>query len=128
MLFSRFKLTTVNSFTCSPSIYIPFPDVVANYLSSPDGVLYVNNKPVKRIVRCQDLLSSAAKAEGLSRDKYLMRLRQPGKLGGLYGGGPELTVLSNILRRPLSIYHLKQQQQHHNIMSTSNQNTTTHCE
>ena len=102
--------------------------MVANYLSSPDGVLYVNNKPVKRIVRCQDLLSSAAKTEGLSRDEYLTRLRQPGKLGGLYGGGPELTVLSNILRRPISIYHLKQQQQQHHIMSTSNQNTTTHCE
>ncbi len=116
------------SYICSPSIYIPFPDVVANYLSSPDGVLYVNKKPVKRIVRCQDLLSSAAKTEGLSRDEYLMRLRQPGKLGGLYGGGPELTVLSNILRRPISIYHLKQQQQRQHIISTSNKNTTTHCE
>ena len=38
----------------------------------------------------------------------LIKLRQPGKKGGLYGGGPELTVLSNILRRPISIYHLKQ--------------------
>jgi hypothetical protein len=109
------------------SMALEMRHVVANYLSSPDGVLYVNNKPVKRIVRCQDLLSSAAKTEGLSRDEYLTRLRQPGKLGGLYGGGPELTVLSNILRRPISIYHLKQQQQHH-IMSTSNKNTTTHCE
>ena len=109
-----------------------FPDVVAKYLSSPDGILYVNNKPVKRIVRCRDLLSSAAKNEGLTTDEYLRRLRQPGKLGGLYGGGPELTVLSNILRRPISIYHLKQQQQQQQQqqkMSTSNNNaTTTHCE
>ena len=86
-------------------------DVVAKYLSSPEGTLYVNNKPVKRIVRCKDLLSSAAKTEGLSPEEYLTRLRQPGSQGGLYGGGPELTVLSNILRRPISIYHLKQQQQ-----------------
>lgn len=28
----------------------------------------------------------------------------------MYGGGPELTVLSNILRRPISIYHLKETQ------------------
>ena len=85
-------------------------EVVAKFLSSREGVLYVNNKPVKRIVRCRDLLSSAAKTEGLSPDEYLSRLRQPGKKGGLYGGGPELTVLSNILRRPISIYHLKQKQ------------------
>jgi len=100
-------------------------DVVAKFLSSPEGVLYVNNKPVKRIVRCRDLLSSAAKNEGLSPDEYLMRLRQPGKKGGLYGGGPELTCLSNILRRPISIYHLKQQQsQQQQQISTANTNAT----
>jgi hypothetical protein len=82
--------------------------VVANFLSSPDGTLYVNNKPRKRIVRCRDLLASAAMAEGMSCEEYLTRLRRPGKVGGLYGGGPELTVLSNILRRPISIFHLKQ--------------------
>ena len=84
--------------------------VVANFLSSPDGTLYVNNKPRKRIVRCRDLLQSAAKNEGLSAEEYLTKLRQPGKLGGLYGGGPELTVLSNILRRPISIFHIDNKQ------------------
>lgn len=112
-------------------------EVVAKFLSSPEGVLYVNNKPVKRIVRCRDLLSSAAKTEGLSTDAYLTRLRQPGKKGGLYGGGPELTVLSNILRRPISIYHLKQQQQQYpssqqEISTTTNATVataaTTSCE
>lgn len=58
--------------------------------------------------RCTDLLTSAARNEGLGTEEYLIKLRQPGKKGGLYGGGPELTVLSNILRRPISIYHLKQ--------------------
>ena len=67
-----------------------------------------------------------------------MRLRQPGSQGGLYGGGPELTVLSNILRRPISIYHLKQQQQKQQIStmnatdaSSSSSTTTaaaTYCE
>jgi hypothetical protein len=82
--------------------------VVANFLSSPEGTLYVNNRPRKRIVRCRDLLASAAMAEGMSSEEYLTRLRRPGREGGLHGGGPELTVLSNILRRPISIFHLKQ--------------------
>ena len=84
--------------------FLSITDVVAKFLSSPEGTLYVNNKPAKRIVRCRDLLSSAAKNEGLSPDEYLKRLRQPGSQGGLYGGGPELTVLSNILRRPTEVF------------------------
>lgn len=93
--------------TMSP-MALEMRNVVAKFLSSPDGTFYVNDKPQKRIVRCRDLLQSAAKNEGLTTEDYLMKLRQPGKQGGLYGGGPELTVLSNILRRPISIYHLKQ--------------------
>lgn len=53
----------------------------------------------------------------------MTRLRQPGMKGGLYGGGPELTVLSNILRRPISIYHLKQQQSQDQQLSTLNNRT-----
>mmetsp|Transcript_27283 Transcript_27283/g.41998 ORF Transcript_27283/g.41998 Transcript_27283/m.41998 type:complete len:354 (+) Transcript_27283:155-1216(+) len=127
--------TFVKSDTLVSSMALEMRHVVAKFLSSPEGVLYVNNKPVKRIVRCRDLLSSAAKNEGLSPDEYLMRLRQPGKKGGLYGGGPELTCLSNILRRPISIYHLKQQQsQEQQQISTANNTTastattTTYCE
>ena len=48
----------------------------------------------------------------------MTKLRQPGREGGLEGGGPELTVLSNILRRPISIYHLKETQ--NNIDSQEN--------
>lgn len=88
------------------SMALEMRKVVANFLSSPDGTLYVSNKPRKRIVRCRDLLESAAKNEGLLAEEYLTKLRQPGKQGGLYGGGPELTVLSNILRRPISIFHI----------------------
>jgi hypothetical protein len=88
------------------SMVLEMRNVVANFLTSPDGTLYVNNKPRKRLVRSRDLLVSAAKSEGFSTEKYLAKLRLPGRMGGLYGGGPELTVLSNILRRPISIYHL----------------------
>mmetsp|Transcript_20925 Transcript_20925/g.44755 ORF Transcript_20925/g.44755 Transcript_20925/m.44755 type:complete len:300 (+) Transcript_20925:144-1043(+) len=94
--------------TAMSAMALEMRNVVAMFLSSPEGTLYVNNKPHKRIVRCRDLLQSAAKNEGFTAEDYLTKLRQPGKQGGLYGGGPELTVLSNILRRPISIYHLKQ--------------------
>lgn len=83
---------------------------VAQFLSSPEGTLYVNPQQTrKRIVRCKDLLQSAATNEGLTAKEYLSKLCKSGKKGGLYGGGPELTVLSNIVRRPISIYHLKPQ-------------------
>lgn len=89
------------------SMALEMRQVVANFLASPDGNLYVdNNLGKKRVVRISDLLQSAAQGEGLSKEEYLIRLRKPGKDGGLYGGGPELTVLSNILRRPIVIYHL----------------------
>lgn len=39
-------------------------------------------------------------------DDYLELLRKEGREGGLYGGGPELTVLANVLRRPISIYEI----------------------
>ncbi|KAL7537953.1 hypothetical protein ACHAXR_008173, partial [Thalassiosira sp. AJA248-18] len=102
------------------TICLEMRNVVANYLSSPEGTMYVNNKPRKRYVRCRDLLQSAANNEGLTAEDYLIKLRQPGKQGGLYGGGPELTVLSNILRRPISIYHLKK--------STEEATTENSCE
>ena len=75
-------------------------DVVAQILSSPfGGHLHVCEK---RIVRVRDLLKSAAKEEGVSEDEYVDMVRT----GVLQGGGPELTVLSNVLRRPISIYEL----------------------
>lgn len=89
------------------SMALEMRQVVANFLSWPDGNLYVdNNLGKKRLVRSRDLLRSAARGEGLSKEEYLVRLRKPGRDGGLYGGGPEMTVLSNILRRPIAIYHL----------------------
>jgi len=51
-------------------------------------------------------LKSAASECGMNQDDYLAQLRLTGREGGLYGGGPELTVLTNVLRRPISIYEL----------------------
>jgi hypothetical protein len=76
--------------------------VVAQVLGGP-GTLYIEHQ---RVVLASDLLRSASMAEGISTDEYLTRLIQRGEEGGLYGGGPELTVLSNVLRRPISIYEL----------------------
>lgn len=78
-------------------------NVVAQVLGAPDGNLYIEKN---RLVRAPDLLLSAAKGEGLEPEEYLERLRKGGNVGGLQGGGPELTVLSNVLRRPISIYEL----------------------
>jgi hypothetical protein len=60
----------------------------------------------QRLVRASDLLKQAAAELGVSKAVYLQLLRTEGRDGGLYGGGPELTVLANVLRRPISIYEL----------------------
>jgi OTU-like cysteine protease len=84
--------------------------VVAQVLNSTTSTtLYIEGD---RIVSAQSLLQSAARQEGgMSPDDYLRQLQKEGRDGGLYGGGPELTVLSNILRRPISIYELASPQQ-----------------
>jgi hypothetical protein len=74
-------------------------NVVADILENPSGTLVIEGT---RLVSTSSLLKSAAKTEGVSASKYIDRLRG----GSLRGGGPELTVLSNILRRPISIYEL----------------------
>ena len=63
-----------------------------------------------QIVSAQSLLQTAAQQEGLEPNVYLGRLRTEGSHGGMYGGGPELAVLANVLRRPISIYELDDEQ------------------
>jgi len=77
--------------------------VVAQVLQCPNGNLIIEGN---RLVPARDLWMSAAKQEGLSPQEYLEKLQLEGRGGGLYGGGPELTVLSNVLRRPISVYEL----------------------
>lgn len=73
--------------------------------SSPTEPLYIGkNRP---LVQPVDLLRSATRQEGLSSTRdYLKLVRTLGRQGGLYGGGPELTVLSNLLQRPIAIYEV----------------------
>ncbi|GKY99529.1 hypothetical protein MPSEU_000907000 [Mayamaea pseudoterrestris] len=83
-------------------------NVVASVLESGNAASAAGNLVIegKRLVSTEALLKSAARKEGLTTDEYLTLLRKDGKNGGLYGGGPELTVLANILRRPISIYEI----------------------
>ena len=74
-------------------------NVMAQILASPKGNLYVEGK---RVVKVRELLLGASKAEGLSPQEYINSLANR----TLQGGGPELTILSNVLRRPISIYEL----------------------
>eukprot|EP00538_Stauroneis_constricta_P008961 CAMPEP_0119549364 /NCGR_PEP_ID=MMETSP1352-20130426/3080_1 /TAXON_ID=265584 /ORGANISM="Stauroneis constricta, Strain CCMP1120" /LENGTH=379 /DNA_ID=CAMNT_0007594897 /DNA_START=77 /DNA_END=1213 /DNA_ORIENTATION=- len=69
--------------------------------SSPKSTLFVSGQ---NIVTVQKLLHSAAASEGVLPQQYLQMLRTPGAAGGLYAGGPELTVLSNILQAPIHVY------------------------
>ena len=83
-------------------------NVVAHVLEG-NGNLVIQGK---RLVSTSSLLKSASKTEGVSPKEYIQMLRD----GSLYGGGPELTVLSNVLRRPISIYEL---------LETDDNNSTT---
>jgi len=82
-------------------------EVVAQILSSPNGTLHIANG---QTCNAQALLQQAARQVGLGKDtdRYLELLRRPGAKEGIQGGGPELTVLANVLRRPISIYELAQ--------------------
>lgn len=76
--------------------------IVADILQTPGNLVIEGN----RLVPACDLLLSAAQQEQVSPEVYLEKLQREGREGGLYGGGPELTVLSNVLRRPISIYEV----------------------
>ena len=85
-------------------------NVVAQVLSSPTGNLFIG--PGKdNVVDASRLLKSAVLQEPTidTAEEYLEALKKEGREGGLYGGGPELVVLSNILRRPISIYEVDEQ-------------------
>lgn len=77
--------------------------VLGNTAAAGGGTLVVTGR---RLVRASDLLRQASKELNIPESDYLQLLRTEGRDGGLYGGGPELTVLTNVLRRPISIYEL----------------------
>jgi hypothetical protein len=78
---------------------------VSQVLQSPGTLVIDKDQP---LVPAKALLQHAVeKEEGIETEAdYLDKLETIGRLGGMYGGGPELTVLANILRRPISIYEL----------------------
>ena len=80
-------------------------DVVATVLESKTGFLHIAGE---RQIQAAELLKQAAAELRVSTETYLRLLRTEGREGGLYGGGPELTVLANVLRRPISVYELEQ--------------------
>ncbi len=73
--------------------------VVAQVMNSEEGYFHIEGN---RVVRARDLLLSAAQSEGIDCETYIRYVKD----GTLQGGGPELTVLSNVLRRPISVYEL----------------------
>lgn len=81
--------------------------IVAQVLSAPTGKLYIGPRK-DNVVDASRLLRSAVLEESTTNttEEYLEALRTEGRNGGLYGGGPELVALSNVLRRPISIYEI----------------------
>jgi hypothetical protein len=78
-------------------------NVVSRVLQSSGSLVIDKDQPP---VSARALLASAVAKEDTTTEDYLERLETIGRLGGMYGGGPELAVLSNILRRPISIFEL----------------------
>ena len=98
-------------------------DLTARVLEQGQGHLVIQGK---RLVKADDLLQQATRQEGLeSKDEYLRVLRLQGADGGLYGGGPELTVLCNLLRRPISIYELAKSHKLEESYSNNSHGMTT---
>lgn len=98
-------------------------DLTARVLEQGQGHLVIEGK---RLVKADTLLQQATRQEGLeSTDEYLRVLRLQGADGGLYGGGPELTVLCNLLRRPISIYELSKFHKVEEGYSNSSHSMTT---
>jgi hypothetical protein len=94
--------------------------VVAQILCSK-GNLYISPG---QVVEASHLLQSAVQQEPrvTSEAEYLEELRKEGREGGLYGGGPELAVLANILRRPISIYEVDKQRLKQQLYFETNEN------
>jgi hypothetical protein len=95
-------------------------NIVAQILSST-GNLYISPG---NVVEASRLLQSAVQQEPSinTAEEYLEALRKEGRDGGLYGGGPELAVLSNVLRRPISIFEVDKQRLRDFIDGQSDEN------
>ena len=85
-------------------------EVVAQVLSAPSGKLFIGPGRDNVVDASKLLRSAVAQEPNINTVKeYLEALRKEGRCGGLYGGGPELVALSNVLRRPISIYEVDEE-------------------
>jgi hypothetical protein len=58
-------------------------------------------------LKANELVSAAAQQYGLTADEYCASMQQD----CVWGGGPEIVALSNLLQRPIHVYELAIQQQ-----------------
>ena len=75
-------------------------NAVADVLEMPNITLFISHN---RTITTRDLLQQASHELHIRPWEYLQRLRQ---IGGLYGGGPELTILCYLYQRPIHIYEI----------------------
>lgn len=68
-------------------------------LEGPDEMLYLQ---CREWVSKQELLESNAQQYGISVEEYCQTMRED----GVWGGGPEIVALANVLRRPIHVYEL----------------------
>jgi len=73
---------------------------VSKVLQSKSAVLAIDSN--QRRVSAAALLAQASQGDS----GYIPALETMGKDGGMYGGGPELVVMSNILQKRINIYEM----------------------
>jgi hypothetical protein len=76
-------------------------NAVADILQQqPSCTLFISHN---RTILSHELLKQASNELHIHPSKYIQLLRQT---GGLYGGGPELTILCHLYQRPIHIYEI----------------------
>jgi hypothetical protein len=79
----------------------------------------------KESLRANELVSAAAQQYGLTAEEYCAAMQQD----CVWGGGPEIVALSNLLERPIHVYELavlhSQQEQSERTSSTRSQLSST---
>ena len=97
----KFYYTMLNATTTNATATtMALRNTVADVLEMPNITLFISHN---RTITTRDLLQQASHELHIRPWEYLQRLRQ---IGGLYGGGPELTILCYLYQRPIHIYEI----------------------
>ena len=97
----KFHYTLLNATTTNATATtMALRNAVADVLEMPNITLFISHN---RTITTRDLLQQASHELHIRPWGYLQRLRQ---IGGLYGGGPELTILCYLYQRPIHIYEI----------------------